>query len=192
MGDAVESRLAQNRAILDRWLDVRLKSSQIQIEPKVVRIDSQPVRQVFPKDDFYGVYMPRWPRAVTPPEGLSYETIVVLRNNESVEALRGDDELRSFLASSLTKITDEDAARAVVEAALVLAAYGSPSGPYEMKEPVVSIVRRNENIVATGQAEVREAGRGNIKITLEFNANGNTDFKAITIANSIRPGPPPR
>jgi hypothetical protein len=173
-------------------LGERLQTSKIQIEPKVVRVDSPLLRQVFPTNDFYAVYMPRWPRAVTPPEGLSYETIVVLRNGESVQAVRGYEELRLFLANSLTEITSEDRARTVVEASLVLAAYGSPSGPYEMKEPVVSIVRQNNGLFATGQVEVREPGRGEIKITMEFNAVGRTNSAGIVIGNSIRPGPPPR
>jgi hypothetical protein len=190
--DSVDSLQKKSRAVLDGWLGSKLNSSAIHLEPKVVPIDVQIIRQVFPKDDFYGIYMPRWPRAITPPEGLSFETIVVLRNGESVEAIRGNDGLRTFLAKTLVGVTIETRARAVVEASLILVAFGSPNGPYDLKAPLVSAVPKEKGIVATAQAEVRELDRGNVKITIEFNAAGGTTYDAIIIENSTRPGPPPR
>jgi hypothetical protein len=188
-GDSLQKK---SRVMLDGWLGGKLKSSPIHIEPKIVPIDVPIVRQVFPKDDFYGVYMPRWPRAITPPAGLSFETIVVLRNRESVEAILGNDGLRSFLGKTLVGVTDESTARTVVEASLVLVAFCSPNGPYNLQAPLISVIPKGKGIIATAQAEVQEVDRGNIKISIEFDPAGGTTSDAVTIASSIRPGPPPR
>jgi hypothetical protein len=176
--------------VLDSWLRGRLESGRIKIEPKVVPIEIQAVREIFPDDDFYGVYFPRWPRAIPPPEGLSFETIVCLRKHNSVEVIRGTDELRMFLAEALTGVTDETKARVIVQASLILAAFSSQNGPYELKEPQVSIVRESKGMTATAEAAVNEPARGDIKVTIEFNAAGSTNPDAVRITTSTHSGPP--
>jgi hypothetical protein len=161
--------------VLDSWLRGRLESGRIKIEPKVVPIEIQAVREIFPDDDFYGVYFPRWPRAIPPPEGLSFETIVCLRKHNSVEVIRG---------------TDETKARVIVQASLILAAFSSQNGPYELKEPQVSIVRESKGMTATAEAAVNEPARGDIKVTIEFNAAGSTNPDAVRITTSTHSGPP--
>ena len=192
LSDPAETLRQNNRAALDSWVGSRMESSSIHIVPKVVPIAEQSVREVFPKYDFYGVYMPRWPRAITPPEGLSYETIGVLCAGEFVGAIRGDEELKAFVAKNLTEVTSETGARRAAEAALILVSYCSSNGPFQLKEPVLSAVRESKGILVTAQAEVHEPARGDIKVTLEFDATGRTSPGAITIASAARAQPPPR
>src|SRR5204862_3998797 len=128
--------------------------------------------QIFPDDTFYGVYFPRWPRVISPPDELSSETIVRVRNEDAVEAIRGNDELRMFLARMISGVTNEATAHASVEASLDLAAFGLTNGPYKLKQPEFSIRREDNGITASAHAAVFEADRGEISVTIHFNAAG--------------------
>jgi len=180
----------ESRTVLDSWLASVMQNMPIKIEPKVISIEDEFVQKVFPGKHFYGVYLPRWPVAVKPPLELSYETVVCVRDNKSVEPIRNEDVLKTFLAQTLADIKDESWARAAVLASLRLVGAGAKGGPYQLEKPDISVVRQEENIVATAQAAVHEPSRGEITIRIEFSADGKTMPGAIEIGGRPRPGPP--
>jgi hypothetical protein len=182
----------KTRGALERWLEPKLQTSQIKITPKIVPIETKSVRQIFPDDTLYGVYFPRWPRVIPPPEGLSSETIVQIRGQDFLVAIRNEDELKTFLAKAFGNVTNEPVARTSVEASLDLAACASADGPYKLKPPEFSIVREDNGITANAVAAVLEPDRGEISVTIHFNTAGTTNPDLIKIASSARLGSPPR
>lgn len=188
-GDMTENK---SRSALDKWLGDKLQSSRIEIKPTIVPIEGKSVRQIFPDDTFYGVYFPRWPRVIPPPDELSSETIVRVGNEDFVEVIRGNDELRMFLARALSGVTNEAKAHASVEASLDLTAFASPNGPYKLQQPKISILREANGISASAHAAVLEPDRGEISVTIHFNAAGAAEADMIKIDSSTHPGSPPR
>ena len=111
---------------------------------------------------------------------------------DAVEAIRGNDELRMFLARMISGVTNEATAHASVEASLDLAAFGLTNGPYKLKQPEFSIRREDNGITASAHAAVFEPDRGEISVTIHFNAAGAIEPDTINIASSTHPGSPPR
>lgn len=186
-GDPPEDK---GRAILNAWLARVLQSIAIKIEPKVIPVEDENIQKVFPGDRFYGVYVPRWPVAVRPPKELAYETVVCIRHGGSVEPIRDEEALRTFLAQTLPSVEDETQARAALLASLRLAEAGAKGGPYQFDEPEFSIVRQEKSILATARAAVLELGRGEVEIRMEFSSDGRIKSDAIKIGGRPRPGPP--
>jgi hypothetical protein len=180
----------KGRAVLNAWLARALQSIAIKIEPKVIPVEDENIQQVFPGDRFYGVYVPRWPVAIRPPKELSYETVVCIRQDESVEPIRDEEALRTFLAQRLLGVQDETRARAALLASLRLAEAGAKGGPYQFEEPEFSVVRQEKSILATARAAVHEPGRGEVEIRMEFGSDGRINSDAIKIGGRPRPGPP--
>jgi hypothetical protein len=163
---------------------------EIKIEPKVIPIEDENVRKIFPGDRFFGVYLPRWPVAIRPPKELSYETDVCIRNDKSVEPIGDEDALRTFLAHAISNVFDEKDARSALLASLRLAEAGAKNGPYEFDEPSnISVVRRERSILAIARATVRGSARGELELRMEFSDGGITPG-AINISGRLRPGPP--
>jgi hypothetical protein len=185
----------KGRAALDAWLEDVVRrapadSAAHQIKPNVIPIENESIRRIFPEDDFYAVYYPRWPRAILPPKELSNETILCVKHATAVEPIRGEDGLRTFLARTLTGIGNDPRARDAVLASLWLAAFDANGGPYELDAPDVSVTHQGGNIIASARAAVKEPARGNIEIAMEFNPNGQVSPSAIKISSRARRGPP--
>ena len=167
-----------------------MQGMKIKIKPKVIPLEDEILGKVFPADRFYGVYLPRWPVAVRPPKELSYETVVDIRRGESVEPIRDDEALRTFLGQTLSGVTDEVHARAAVLASLRLAAALAKGAPYRLESPEISVVRQENHLIATALAAVRQPGRGDITIRMQFGGDGKIALDAIKIDGRARPGPP--
>lgn len=188
-GDAPEEK---SRAALDAWLAGVMEKSAIKIEPKVTPVDDEIVRKVFPRDRFYVVHMPRWPVAVKPPPGLSYETLVRIRPDEPVEPIRDEEALKAFFARSLAGVIDQEQARTAVLAAFRLTGACAKGGPFKFSQPEVSIVPQGDALLGTARAAVQEPDRGAFEVRVEFGPNGRIKPDAIQIMGRPRPGPPPR
>src|SRR5260221_5231326 len=122
-GDALDDK---SREILSSWLNNVMQSAPIkEIKPqKVIPIENDDVKSVFPDDRFYGVYFASWPRPVPLPKELSHEMVARVRHGELVEPIRGDprpEGLRSFLSQAFSDIHDDNPASAAVRASLRLA-----------------------------------------------------------------------
>jgi|SRR5690349_12520156 len=180
----------KSREVLDSWLANVKRSMSIKVEPKIIPIEDGSIQKVFPEEHFYGVYFPRWPVAVRLPAELSYETIICVRHNGSVEPIRNWDALKTFFEQFLADIKSEPQARAAILASLRLAEAGAEGGPYQLEKPDISVVQKEENIVATARAAVQEPSRGKITIRIEFSADGRVVPGAIEIGGRPRPGPP--
>jgi hypothetical protein len=187
-GDALGDKSLE---MLQSWLDNVMQSSPVKIKPqKVIPIEDAMLQQVFPDDRFYGVYFATWPVAPRLPKELAHETVVRVRHGESVEPIRGEEALRTFLTQALADIRDEDKARAAVLASLRLAEAASKAGSYPFEKPEVSVVRQGTTIVATAQAAVNELSLGEVAIRVEFSADGKIKPDGVQIADRTRLGPP--
>jgi hypothetical protein len=180
----------KSRAKLNSWLADTMKDMQTRIEPKVIPIMDETIRQFFPGSHFYAVYLPRWPRAVIPPKQLSLETLICVSGDGVVEPIRNRDELRAFLARKLAGVTNEDRARNAALASLLLATAGAKSGPYQLKSPDIQVTSEGTHIIGNARASVHEPSRGNIDVRVEFGPDGRTTPNDIKIQSSTKPAPP--
>lgn len=193
----VADRLAHGEALGDKswemlnsWLDNVLQSIPVTIKPqKVVPIEDEMLQKVFPDNRFYGVYFATWPVAPRLPKELAHETVVRVRQGESIQPIRGEDGLRTFLAQALVDIRDEDKAKAAVLASLRLAEAVSKAGAYPFEKPEVSVARQGTTIVATARAAVNPS-LGEVAIRLEFGADGKIKPDAVKIDDRTRRAPP--
>src|SRR4051812_27972758 len=79
----------RKRQMLESWLNKVLESSRVNVKPqKVARIDDQSVQTVFPGSNFYGVSFATWPIAPRLPKELSHDTLVRVRDNDTIEPIR--------------------------------------------------------------------------------------------------------
>lgn len=178
------------RNILQAWLGKTMANMNPRIEPKVIPITHEAIGLVFPTDHFFGVYLPRWPRAVIPPEPLSLETVVCVTESGAVEPIGSYDKLREFLVHKVAGVTDEKKAGAATMASLLLAAFGAKGAPYQLGNPDIAVVNQGDRLISNGTVSVTESGRGNIKVTLAFEPDGRISPNDIKINSSTRPGPP--
>jgi len=184
----------KSREVLNSWIASAVETMSIKIEPKILPMDDKVLQDALPNYHFYGVYFPTWPRAVMPPKKPPYElsdsNVVGVRNEESVEPIGSEASLRGFLERLLADVKDEERARAAVLASLRLAAAVAKHGPYQLEKPNVSVVRKEENIVASAMAAAQEPARGEVTIQMKFSADGAIMPDSIKIDNRLRPGPP--
>jgi len=176
--------------LFSSWLGDFKKNIKEPIEPRIVPIEDESVQKVFPDYHFYGVYIPRMPRAPRTTGGISLENVVGVRDGESVQPISSEAALRTFLGRTLASIGSESQARAAAIASLRLAAAVAERGPYQLEEPDVSVLRKEGNIVINAIGAVRAPARGEITIRMEFNAGGTITPDAIEIDGHPRPGPP--
>jgi hypothetical protein len=191
IGAAGGAAADKDRQMLDAWLDNVLESSPVKVRPqRVVPIDDENVRKMFPGGRFYDISFATWPVAQRLPKQLSHEMLARVVDQSSVEPIRDEETLKTFLAQALTDIRDESAAAAAAQASLRLAQAVATAGSYAFDKPDVSVVRRGDNIVATARAAVQEPARGEVGISLEFAADGKVKPDGITIDDRSRRGPP--
>jgi hypothetical protein len=187
-GDALGDKSAQ---MLQSWLDKVMESAPVKIKPqKVIAIEDDALQQLFPDDRFYGVYFATWPVAPRLPKELAHETLVLVHRAESIDPIRGQDGLKSFLAQALADIRDESRAAAAATASLRLAEAVSKAGTYPFGTPEVTVARQAANIVATAQAAATEYDLGEITVRLEFGPDGKAKPDAIQIEDRTRRAPP--
>jgi hypothetical protein len=187
-----EEPVNKSRAVLDAWLAKVMQSISIKIEPKVILIEDDGLQKIFPGNSFYGVYLPRWPVAIRTPKELSYENVIVVRQDESIEPIRDGQALTSFLTQALANIQDEPRARLALLGSLRLAEAGAKDGPYQFDDPQISITRQKKNIVGSARAAVHEPGSGEVTIRIEFGPDGRAKPDGIEIDGRPRRGAPPR
>jgi len=185
---------SENSAAADTvrsWLDQRMKSIQIHIQPKVVPINDERVDQTFPDDYFFAVYIPRRPVAIRPPEGLLSESLICVHKDGSVEAIPGWNGLKTFLEHNLVNVRNDSQARAALQASFVLAASIAKDGPYEFEPAEVSVLHTGDHLLANAKAQLRGPARGDIFVTAEFGSDGTVDSDTLKIEGTPRPGGPP-
>jgi len=187
-GDALGDKSAQ---MLQSWLDKVMESAPVKVKPqKVIAIEDDAVQQLFPDDRFYGVYFATWPVAPRLPKELAHETLVLVHRAESIDPIRGQDGLKSFLAQALADIRDDDKARAAASASLRLAEAISKAGASPFGKAEVSVARQGASIVATARASASESVLGEVAIRIEFGADGKAKADAIQIDDRTRRAPP--
>jgi hypothetical protein len=181
----------KDRHMVDAWLNNVLESAPVKVKPqKVAPIDDEHVRKVFPKGRFYDISFATWPVAPRLPKPLAYEMLARVGDGDSVEPIRDQESLKTFLTKELTDIRDEGAAAGAALASLRLAEAIATAGSYAFDKPEVSTVREGNNIVATARAGVQEPARGDVEIHLEFGSDGRVKPDAIKIDDRSRRGPP--
>src|SRR5262249_32781113 len=152
------------------------------IAPRVTEVDGD-VRRFFPDDRFYGVRFPRFPQAIAPYGSLKSENVVRVRPDGSVEPVEGYDGLKKLFEKKLADVRDEDQTRLALRACLRLAEEFHQDGHYTFTVRDVSVVRRDDRLVASGKAVVTKGGRGEITATVTAGDPGKVEIKA----NKIRP-----
>jgi hypothetical protein len=185
-GAALEDK---DRQMIDAWLNKMLEGAAVKPR-KVVPIEDENVRKVFPGGRFYDISFATWPVAPRLPKQLSHEMLARVLDRDSVETIRDEETLRTFLAQALTDIRGEDAATAAALATLRLAQAVATAGSYAFDKPHVSVVRRGDDIIATARAAAQEPARGEVEIRLEFSADGKVKPDGIKIDDRSRRGPP--
>jgi hypothetical protein len=157
---------------------------------QVIWVDAAPVRQLFPKDNFFAVRFRQFPVAVENPPGFDASNVVVVPEGKEGKRLP-DKALRAYFREHVTA-KDTKAAKAAVQAWLALAQEFVQDGFFKF-EVLAKEAEAEEipggGIKATGRAMVTQGGNGDIKVTMVFDAEGK--LAKVEQRAEIRPGPRP-
>jgi hypothetical protein len=176
---------------LNSWLNNVLEGIPVKIRPqKVMHIEDENVQKTFPDDRFYSISFATWPVAPRLPKELAYETLVRVRPGGLIEPIRGEAELKSFLAQSLSGIQDEKQAATAGLASLRLTSAVANAASSAFEKPDVSVVQQGSDIIATARAAASAPARGEVEIQLQFGADGKTSLESIKTDDRSRRGPP--
>jgi hypothetical protein len=150
----------------------------------VTAIDDDSVEQVFPLDRFYVLQFRRYPVAPALPESLTYNNLLALHEDSTVELISDSNALKVFFASELIPITNEPRARNVVKAWLRLTQEFHQDGFFEfsMRNDSLRVLSEGGSIRAFGKAYVAldHGNSGAISVSLNFNRLGKlTEVKEV-------------
>jgi len=173
----------KSRDAVEAWLKALTKGEALPAPPTIAAVDGS-VLSFFPDDRFYAVRFMRYPRAVTPPAPLRLENLVRVRPDGSVDRIESLDALKKLFEPKLTNVRDDGKVRAALLACLRLAEEFYQDGHYTftVSEQSVSVVHRDDHLVASAKAVVTNGGKGEITVMLTTGAPST-----ITIDGKVRP-----
>jgi len=180
---------ATSRAMVEAWLRELMGDEAPPAPPKIVPVESDALRRVFPKDRFYAVRFMRYPRAFKPPRPLRMENLVRVRPGGKVFRVPSLNDLKRELSAAL-KGVDEARARDAVLAAIRLAEEFFQDGGYTFSVPEsrVAVTRQSGVLIATAEARVVKGGEGAIAVTLRIDPSGEVTLEAGEVeGQNVRP-----
>jgi hypothetical protein len=159
------------------------------IAPKIIPVEGDALRRTFPEDQFFAVRYMRFPRAVTPPAPLELENLVRVRKDGTVKRIEGIEGLKAFLGNTCTNVRDAETAQRVAAASLELAKEFYQDGNYKFSPTSegISSDRKANHLIVTGKITVTEGGRGEITVSLPFDASGHLKVGESKIVGRLRP-----
>src|SRR5260221_3877269 len=180
---APESASTRSRAFLDAWLH-HIPGAET---GKITPVDDEAMRRILPDDGFFTVRFTRYPRAQLAPPPLKLENLIAVKRDGTVEQIENLLALQRMLTLELPAIRDESEARAAVLACVRLAEEFFQDGQYVFRFPedAVSVVRKGDQLIASGKSVVTSGGTGTITATLTVDASGK--IVAIAPAGRVRP-----
>jgi hypothetical protein len=177
----------KSRTVLEAWLDRLPNVPKTEDEGrKIIAVDDEVVRRVFPDVRFYGVYFyVNYPRPKTLPEGLRTHNLFLVRPGGEVERIGDLEALKAFFEKKPPQARDEAHAREAASACVRVAEEFYQDGLYTFDPPEVKISRRGEELVATAEVRVKTRGTGKVSVNLTFKPSG--DLNGISIEGRVRP-----
>ena len=177
----------KSRASLEAWLNRLPNVPKTEDEGrKIVAVDDDVARRVFPDVRFYGVYFyVNYPRPKTLPEGLRTHNLFLVRAGGEVERIGDLEALKACLGKKPLQARDEAHAREAASACVRVVEEFYQDGLYTFDVPEVKISRRGDELVATGEVRVKTRGTGKVSVNLTFKPSG--DLNGMTIEGRVRP-----
>jgi hypothetical protein len=157
---------------------------------QIMRIESGPLNELFPKDAFFAVRFRIYPVARIMPPGMKPSNVFVYADGKLTQ-LADAGQISVFFKDRLPAVKDDDAAKKASQAWVRLAEEFSQDGFYKfgILDEMAKVTEEGGKKKATAKAMVMAGGNGQIEVTLNFNADGKyTDYKYEA---KVRAGPRP-
>jgi hypothetical protein len=152
------------------------------------RIDDDGLAMAFPAYQFYAVIFRQFPIARRPPEPLRNQNLYIATKGDTLH-ITDTKELERFFKGKLSPVKEEYTAKNAARAWLALSQQLKQDGFYRFAIPDEFLKWDPKDRQASGKAEVKRGGNGDISVTLSFDEDGNLARVAEEV--KIRPGPRP-
>jgi hypothetical protein len=125
------------------------------------------VGRTFPGYSFFAVLFRQWPVAVVPPKGLASSNVFFVLDGE-VDYMTNSDQLRDFFLNTLGEVQDPDEMKDVGRTWLRLTQEFSQDMFFRFSNPAVELTSTG----VSGEVVVSDGGRGQIRVSMTFDADG--------------------
>jgi hypothetical protein len=152
------------------------------------RIDDESLTFAFPMQQFYAVIFRQFPVGRRPPEPFHTQNLFIVSKGDTLHVTDAQ-QLEKFFKEKLKGVKDEFTAKNAARAWLSLSQQLKQDGFYRFAIPDEFLKWNASDRQATGKAEVKRGGNGDISVTLSFDEDGN--LTRVSEDVKIRPGPRP-
>jgi hypothetical protein len=152
------------------------------------RVDDESLALAFPAQQCYAVIFRQFPVGRRPPDPLKTQNLYIVSKGDTLH-VTDIKELEKFFKGKLSPVKEEFWAKNAARAWLSLSQQLKQDGFYRFAIPDEFLKWDAPDRQATGKAEVKRGGNGDISVTLSFDADGNLAHVAEEV--KIRPGPRP-
>jgi hypothetical protein len=153
-----------------------------------IPIEDPGLAAVFPMQQFYAVIFRQFPVGRVPPEPLKTQNLYLAGKDRTLHVTDGAA-LEKFFKAKLAPVKDEYTAKNAARAWLALSEQLKQDGFFRFAIPDEFLKWDPKDRQATGKAEVKQGGNGDITVTMSFDEDGN--LARVSEEVKIRPGPRP-
>jgi hypothetical protein len=154
----------------------------------LTRVDDESLTFAFPATQFYAVIFRQFPVGRRPPDPLHNQNLFIVSKGDTLH-VTDTMEMEKFFKGKVKGVKDEFSAKNAARAWLSLSQQLKQDGFYRFVIPDEFLKWDASDRQATGKAEVKRGGNGDISVTLSFDEDGNLARVAEEV--KIRPGPRP-
>lgn len=149
---------------------------------------SESAAALFPGRQFFAVRFRLFPVAVVPPRPLAARNLFVVEKEGAPRLITDTAELKAFFQAALAPARDDAAAKAAARAWLQLAQALAQDGFYQftLQDDSLTVTPAGQGRKVTGKTVVTGGGKGEITVTLNFDAAGR--LTAAAEQNTLKPG----
>lgn len=154
-------------------------------------ITDEAVTKAFPGSHVFSLVFPQFPVARVPPEPFKSQNLFIVPKDGKLVHLTDTKGLEKFFKDDLKAVKDDDAAKQAAQAWLLLSVTFQQDGFFKFSVPKDSLKVAEEKgeKKASGKADVKDGGKGDLTATLTFDDKGKLTKTAEE--NAIKPGPRP-
>lgn len=185
----------KSKKAVEAWLDRTLKGDEAHaraaVAPphKVEAVDLECVRRAFPEDRFYGIHFKKMPRPDMIPKAVRGVKLVRAQADGSVQKVDDLEALKKLIAGRFSHVRDPGQAREALLVSLRLAEEYQQDGEmtFAIPDDAIQIKNKDDRLVATGKATATKGGKGDVRVTLEFEPSGALKPENVNISGRILP-----
>jgi hypothetical protein len=153
-----------------------------------IRVDDPGLSVVFPRHLSYAVIFRQFPVGRLPPAPFKTQNLFIAGKGSTLHVTDAK-EVEKFFKSTLSPVKEEYTAKNAARAWLALSEQLKQDGFFRFAIPDEFLKWDAKDRQASGKAEVKQGGNGDISVTLTFDEDGN--LARVSEEVKIRPGPRP-